>query len=130
MLTLPQTTPDLLPFIAACISILYGLIALFAPRLLLRGLRMDTVGAATIGLSEIRGTLAGFPLGTGLVTLFFFDQPFVQMALGAGWVFTAFGRFVSILSDDANRPVNWLRLLIDIGLAALCLAPVFGFVSA
>ncbi|WP_062206423.1 DUF4345 family protein [Aureimonas sp. AU12] len=127
---LPQTIPDLLPFVAACASILYGLVALFAPRLLLRMLRLDAVGPSAAGISEVRSTLAGFPLGTGLVTLFFFDQPFMQMTLGAGWLFTAFGRLVSILSDEASTLANWFLLLLNLALAALCLAPVFGVVTA
>lgn len=127
-ITFPQTTTDLLPFVVACFSIAYGLYALFAPRLFLRMAGLDTLNTRRAGLSEIRATLAGFPLGMGLTTFFFFDQPFMQMALGAGWLFTAFGRLVSILSDDASTAGNWLWLLVNLALAAGCLAPVLGLI--
>ncbi|RIY01032.1 DUF4345 domain-containing protein [Aureimonas flava] len=129
-ITLPATTADALPFAAACFSILYGLFALFAPGVFLRMAKLQPIGERRVGLSEIRGTLAGFPLGTGLVTMFFFDQPFMQMTLGAGWLFVAFGRLVSILSDDASSFGNWLWLLVNLVLAGACLAPVFGLVAA
>ncbi|WP_182085987.1 DUF4345 family protein [Aureimonas sp. ME7] len=128
--TLPVTTADTLPFVAAAFSVLYGLFALFAPGYFLRMAKLQPITERRVGLSEIRGTLAGFPLGAGLATLFFFDQPFMQMTLGAGWLFVAFGRLVSILSDDASTFGNWLWLLLNTALAAACLAPVFGLVPA
>ena len=129
-ITLPTTTVDALPFAAACFSILYGLFALFAPGPFLRMAKLQTVGERRVGLSEIRGSLAGFPLGAGLATMFFFDQPFMQMTLGAGWIFVAFGRLVSILSDDASTFGNWLWLLVNLVVAGACLGPAFGLVSA
>ncbi len=129
-ITLPTNTVDALPFATACFSILYGLFALFAPGLFVRMAKLQPVGERRVGLSEIRGSLAGFPLGAGLATMFFFDQPFMQMTLGAGWVFVAFGRLVSILSDDASTLGNWLWLLVNLVLAGACLAPVFGLVPA
>ncbi|WP_279481210.1 DUF4345 family protein [Aureimonas sp. SK2] len=130
MIELPTTTAEALPFAAAAFSILYGLFALFAPGTFLRMAKLQPVGERRVGLSEIRGSLAGFPLGVGLVTLFFFIQPFTQMALGAGWLIVAFGRLVSILSDDASSFGNWLWLLVNLVLAGACLAPVFGLVAA
>lgn len=127
-ITFPETVTDLLPFLAGAFSVLYGLFALFAPRLFLRMAGLDTLNTRRAGLSEIRGTLAGFPLGAGLATFFFFDQPFMQMTLGAGWLFTAFGRLVSILSDDASTLGNWLWFFVNLALAFSCLAPVLGLI--
>ena len=128
--TFPETLPDLLPFAAGVASLLYGLAALFAPRLMLRMLRLGPVGPSIAGLSEVRAMLAGFPLGSGLVMLFFYDQPLLQIMLGSAWLFVAFGRLVSILSDEASTNANWCLLLLHLALAAACLAPAFGLVQA
>ena len=44
------------------------------------------------------------------------------MALGFSWLFTAFGRIVSMLSDRGNTLYNWISLLIELALAGLPLA--------
>lgn len=126
---LPETNAGLLPFAAAAVTVLFGLVALFAPRITLRALRLATVERHPEALSEARATIAGFYLGVGILTLLMFDQPFVQMALGAGWLFTAFGRLVSILSDHGSTVYNWLLLLLNLALAAMPLAPALGFVA-
>ena len=118
----------MLPFGAACITILMGLVALFAPRITLRLLRLETRQTHPEALAESRATIAGFWLGVGIVTMAFYNQPFVQMALGAGWLFTGFGRFVSILSDRGATLFNWVFLLVALALAGAALAPVFGFI--
>jgi hypothetical protein len=127
---LPQTHADMLPFAAACLTMLFGLVALFAPRLTLRALRLTTADGHPEAVGESRATIAGFWLGVGLVSAAFYDQPFVQMALGAGWLFTGFGRLVSILSDRGATLTNWLFLALNLLLALMALAPVFGLVGS
>lgn len=127
---LPQTNADMLPFAAACFTILLGLLALFAPRLTLKLLRLEPTQRHPHAFSAIRGTFAGFLIGVGVVTAAFYNQPFVQMALGAAWLFAAFGRLISILSDRGANLYNWIFLIIELILAAACLAPVFGFVTS
>ncbi|WP_427025262.1 DUF4345 family protein [Aureimonas ureilytica] len=128
---LPTTLPDLLPFIAACVSVLYGLFALFAPRLFLRAHGLMAVETRRTGLAEIRGTIAGFPLGLGVALLTLGSyQTLIQLAIGAAWLFVAFGRLVSILSDKGATLLNWALFLFNLALAALCLAPAFGLVTA
>ncbi len=130
-LELPTNLPDLLPFIAACISVLYGLFAMFAPRLFLRAHGLETSEARRTGLAEVRGTIAGFPLGLGVALLTLGSyQTLIQMALGAAWLFVAFGRLVSILSDQGATLLNWTLFLFNLALAFLCLAPALGLVSA
>ena len=68
--------------------------------------------------------MAGFYLGVGL-TAILFAQPFIYMALGVSWLFTAFGRFVSILSDRGSTFYNWISLLIELALALIPLAAFF-----
>lgn len=126
---LPQTNADMLPFAAACVTVLFGLIALFAPRITFRALRLETSPRHPEALSESRATIAGFWLGVGIVTLLLYNQPFVQMTLGAGWLFTGFGRLVSILSDRGSTAYNWLMFFLALALAAAALAPVFGMVA-
>ncbi|UIJ72203.1 DUF4345 family protein [Aurantimonas sp. HBX-1] len=130
IMPLPQTNADMLPFVAALVTMLFGLVALFAPRLTLRALRLQAVDRHPEAVGESRATIAGFWLGVGLVSAAFFDQPFVQMALGAGWLFTGFGRLVSILSDRGATVYNWLFLALNLLLALMALAPVFGLVSS
>ncbi|WP_457153762.1 DUF4345 family protein, partial [Mesorhizobium sp. P5_C1] len=54
-------------------------------------------------------------------------QPFLYMALGFSWLFTAFGRLLSMMSDGANTPFNWVSIVVELALAALPLAFAFGF---
>ncbi|MEX6508794.1 DUF4345 domain-containing protein [Jiella sp. M17.18] len=126
---LPTTNAGWLPFGAACLTILFGLAALFAP-----GTTMRTLGIApSVGRADAyaggRASLAGFWLGVGIVAAALYDQPFVQLALGAGWLFTAFGRFVSMLSDGRSA-VGFLAFVVELCLAAAALAPAFGFISS
>ncbi|TIQ02288.1 MAG: DUF4345 domain-containing protein, partial [Mesorhizobium sp.] len=44
------------------------------------------------------------------------------------WLFTAFGRLLSMMSDGANTPFNWVSIVVELVLAALPLAFAFGFV--
>jgi hypothetical protein len=70
--------------------------------------------------------MAGFYLGLG-VTAIAFQQPFLYMALGFSWAFTAFGRLISILSDRSTL-VNWILIIIEIALAGAALANPLQFV--
>ena len=126
--SLPLSQADWLVFLVAATSALLGLIALFAPRLVLAALRLDTAPAHPEAVAEIRGTLGGLWLGTGLVALLFYDQPFIQWMVGAVWLFAAFGRLVSILADSGSTPTNWAVLLVKIAFAAACFNPTFGLV--
>lgn len=71
--------------------------------------------------------MAGFYLGLGICCILL-AQPLLYMALGASWAFTAFGRLIAMMSDDANTPYHWVAILLDVALAALPLAFAFGFV--
>ncbi|MDY8110096.1 DUF4345 domain-containing protein [Fulvimarina sp. 2208YS6-2-32] len=127
--TVPTELPGLLPFGAACVTVFLGLIALFAPGLLLRALKLQPHDTRPSAIGEPRSMMAGFWLGVGIVALFFFDQMFIQLCLGAGWLMSGFGRFVSILSDDGASLLNWVILLVMLALAGAALAPALGFIS-
>ena len=51
------------------------------------------------------------------------------IALGVSWGFTAFGRLISMLSDQGNTLFNWISVLIEAGLAFMPLAYALGFIA-
>jgi predicted membrane channel-forming protein YqfA (hemolysin III family) len=71
--------------------------------------------------------MAGFYLGLGICCILF-AQPTLWVALGLCWALTAFGRLISMMSDNGNTLYNWISILIEIVLAALPLAFAFGYV--
>jgi uncharacterized membrane protein HdeD (DUF308 family) len=123
----PVTQGEWLAWSSAVVTVLFGLLLLFGPRLSLRILRLQTVEAHPEAVSEARATMSGFYLGLGLCCILL-AQPLLYMALGFSWLFTAFGRIVSMLSDQGNGLYNWVWLIVTLVLAALPLAFAFGFV--
>ncbi|MBO0661660.1 DUF4345 domain-containing protein [Jiella sp. MQZ9-1] len=126
---LPTDLAGWLPFAAACVTILLGLAALFAPRLTLSAIGLAPSAGSRDALGGSRASLAGFWLGVGLIGAALYDQPFVQLALGAGWLMSAFGRLVSLLSDGNSLRASFY-LLIELALAAATLAPALGFLPS
>ncbi|MET0940059.1 MAG: DUF4345 family protein [Mesorhizobium sp.] len=123
----PMTQGEWLAWSSAVVTVLLGLIFLFAPRLTFRLLRLQAKESHPEALAESRATMSGFYLGLGLCCLLL-AQPMLYMALGFSWLFTAFGRLVSMMSDVGNTLYNWVLLAIALVLAALPLAFVFGFI--
>ncbi|MCT8999339.1 AGROH133_08824 family phage infection protein [Chelativorans intermedius] len=123
----PYSQGEWLAFGAAAFTVLCGLVAMFAPRLTLRLLRLEVPELHPRALSEPRALLGGFYLGIGLSALVF-AQPLIYMALGVAWGLSAFGRIVSMMSDRANTLFNWIALLVTLLAAGLPLAFALGFV--
>jgi hypothetical protein len=123
----PVSTGEWLAWASALITIGFGLLLLFAPRLSFRILRLQTHPNHPEALSEGRGTMAGFYLGLGICCILF-AQPMLWVALGVSWGFTAFGRLISMMSDNGNTLFNWISIVMEIALAVLPLAFAFGFV--
>jgi hypothetical protein len=88
---------------------------------------LQTVPDHPEAVAEARGTMAGFYLGLGLCCILL-AQPWLYIALGFSWLFTAFGRIVSMLSDRGNTLYNWISVVIELVLAGLPLAFSLGFV--
>lgn len=122
----PMSQGEWLAWSAAALTVLFGFLLLFAPRISLRVLRLQTTEKHPEAVAEARATIAGFYLGTGLSCILL-AQPLLYMALGFSWLFTAFGRIISMLSDKGNTIYNWLSLIIALVLAALPLGFAFGF---
>lgn len=125
---LPQTTAELLPFATAAVTLLFGLFAMFMPRLMLRAFAFPAMNQQPQGVAEMRATLGGFYLGIGLLSLLLFDQQNIQLLLGGAWTFAAFGRLVALLSDGVSRWRNTALLIVSIAIAAGALASGFGIV--
>jgi hypothetical protein len=89
----PQSPGEWLAWASALVTLLFGLLCFFTPRLSLRILRLRTADGVPEAVSESRATMAGFYLGTAIVAILF-NQPFIWLVLGAGWAFTAIGRLV------------------------------------
>lgn len=122
----PASAGEWLAFLSAVVTILVGLTALFAPRLLLRLWRIPGDAVPLSALVILRGPVAGFMLGVGLCAVLF-AQPFLYMALGAGWGVSVLGRIVSMLADRGFTAYNVLTAVVELLLAALALAYVFGY---
>ena len=123
----PATQGEWLAWFSALITILFGLMLLFAPRLSLRILRLQTAPDHPEAVSEARGTMAGFYLGVGICAMLF-AQPLIYLALGGGWAFTAFGRIISMMSDRGVTLYNLVSVVIEILLAAAPLLYGLGWI--
>lgn len=123
----PQTLGEWLAWTSALITIGFGLICFFAPRTTYKILRLRTEEGVPEALSESRATMAGFYLGVGLLSILF-AQPLIWIVLGAGWLFTALGRLVSIVLDRGNTSFNWISIAMEAALAAMPLAYALGYV--
>ncbi len=122
----PTSVGEWLAFGSAAVTVGFGLVLLAAPRISLALLRLQTAPDHPEAVSEARGTMAGFYLGTGLAAILF-AQPLLYIALGAGWAFTAFGRLVSMLADRGVTRFNVFSFLFEITLAGLPLGYSLGF---
>ena len=124
---IPTETGEFLAFCAALVAAAIGLVFLFAPGLAFRAIGLDLREGRRGGYAEARSVMGGFPMGLGLAAVLL-AQPMVYLALGAAFALAAFGRVLSMLSDGGNTIFNWAYLLVQIVLAALPLAYVFGMI--
>ena len=121
----PVSQGEWLAWSVAVVTVLFGLVALFAPVTALRILRLQTKPDHPEAVGEARATMSGFWLGVGL-TCVLLAQPLVYVALGLSWALTAFGRLISMMSDSGNTPYNWAWLAVEILLALPPLLFAFG----
>ncbi len=124
----PASQGEWLAWISALVTLGFGLLLLFAPRLSFRILRLQTHQEHPEALAEGRGTMSGFYLGLSICCILF-AQPMLWVALGVSWAITAFGRLISMMSDRGNTLYNWISIAIELVLAALPLLFAFGFIA-
>lgn len=123
----PMSQGEWLAWSAALVTLLIGLLTLFAPGIVLRARRLQTRPDRPEAVAEIRATFAGFPLGAGLAAMLL-AQPLLYLALGLAWSLSAFGRIVSMMSDRANTAYNWIALVFELALALATLLYALGLV--
>lgn len=124
----PISQGEWLAWTSAAITALGGLVLLLAPRIAARILRLQASTDHPEAIGELRSSLGGFHLGIGLSAILF-AQPLIYLALGLCWMLAAFGRFISMLSDDGNTFYNWVRLVAEGILGLMALAYALGFVA-
>ena len=124
----PVSQGEWLAFSSAALTVFFGVVLFLAPGLSLKLLRLQPRPDRPEAIAEGRATMAGFYLGLGACCILL-AQPLLYTALGFSWLFTAFGRIVSMLSDRGNTPYNWISTLIDLALAALPLGFAFGLLQ-
>ena len=123
----PMSQGEWLAWSSAGVTILFGLIMLFLPRIGLRILRLQPVPNHPEAVAEARATLAGFYLGVG-ISCIVMAQIWLYLALGLSWLLTAFGRMVAMLSDGANTPYNWISVIIELVLSGMALGYGLGLI--
>ncbi len=124
---IPTETGEFLAFSAAVAAALLGLVMLFAPRLTFRAAGIGLAEGRRGGLAEARSTMGGMHVGLGLGAILL-AQPMVYLAVGAAFALAAFGRALSMMSDNGATLFNGLALLVQAALAILPLAYVFGLI--
>jgi hypothetical protein len=124
----PATSGEWATVSVAGVTVLFGLICFALPTVASVILRLQPVDIMSGTAGELRGTLAGYYLAAGALALSG-TALFAHTALGAAWLATAFGRIISMLSDRAFNGFNWLALLLELVLAGLPLALVFGMIA-
>lgn len=106
-------------FIAAAVSIVLGLAFLVFPGYFGRFVGLESRETRPGAIGELRAA-GGFLAGLALATLMF-DQPVLYTALGVSLAIAAFGRIISLMSDQAATLLNFLLLVVQVVLAGATL---------
>lgn len=128
----PQMPQSLTEWIFAGVAILtavLGLISLFMPKLGLRILKLKPQEAFPYAKGETRGILAGFYLSLGATYMLLPQaQLFVGLVLGAAWILTGIGRFISIILDRGATLYNFAGVVFEFSIGGLLLMLIFGII--
>lgn len=119
---------NVLPMISAIVTFLFGVMCLFLPKTSLSIMRLRNIEGFASSVGEVRGNVAGFYLAAA-VGVMFIGNIYALLFLGVGWLVTAFGRVISMLSDGTNNMFNWISLIIEFSLSALPLVIAFGLIQ-
>lgn len=88
---------DILNIIAAVLTIGFGAFGFLAPRYTAAALDLET-GASTMGLSEMRASVGGLFVVSGIACILIGD-PLAYAMLGWAYAGAALGRFISLVRD-------------------------------
>ncbi|MBE7435109.1 MAG: DUF4345 family protein [Anaerolineales bacterium] len=106
-----MTILKILQVAAVCLTIVTGLISLFAPRSVFGFTGLEAPGPR--GISEIRSILGGVFIGLGIAVFILGTQQTYQM-LGITYLAIAAVRLFSIFVDKASEQSNWISLAVEI----------------
>jgi hypothetical protein len=108
-----------LPRIGAILTVLFGLVGFFKPRLITDGQQIELKSA--MALSEVRVVFGGLHLGSGIMALAL-HEPLIYMTLGVAWSFGLLARFYSMLVDKTSLQHSIPGIVIDAVMAFLLLS--------
>lgn len=121
---MPVALAEWLPRIAAVLTLILGLVGFFKPRLLVGAQDIQVTSAAA--WSEMRVVFGGIHLGYSIGALLL-QEPVVYIAIGLGWLFGFFARFVSMVLDKTSLKESMTGIIVDGLLAFLFLSGfIFG----
>lgn len=116
-----ESLVDWLPRIGASITLIFGLVGFFKPRLL-----TDQLGIALnspAGVSEARAVFGGLNLGMAVVALTT-GEPLIFTALGITWGTMTLARFWSLAVDGIGFKGAIPGIVVDGTLCILFLSPL------
>ena len=111
---------DLLNIVAAVLTIIFGGFGFLAPRYTMGALHLQTEGN-TMGLSEIRASVGGLFVVTGIACLFL-GTPEAYFMLGVAYVGASAGRLLSLALDKPPFVKAFFYFAIEAILAAWLVA--------
>jgi hypothetical protein len=112
---------DWLPRVGAMLTVLFGLIGFFKPRLITDGQKIEL--GSPMALSEARVVFGGLHLGSGIMALAL-HEPLIYMTLGVAWGFGLLARFYSMVADKTSLRQSLPGIVIDAMMAFLLLSGV------
>jgi hypothetical protein len=112
---------DWLPRVAAMLTVIFGLVGFFKPRLITDGQQIEL--RSSMALSEARVVFGGLHLGGGIMALAL-NEPLVYMTLGVAWSFGLVARFYSMVADKTSLRQSLPGIIVDATMAFLFLSGV------
>ncbi|MDX1736104.1 MAG: hypothetical protein R3228_17140, partial [Halioglobus sp.] len=113
-----------LPRVGALITLVFGLVGFFKPRLLTD--QLGIVLSSPAGVSEARAVFGGLNLGMAIAALTF-GEPLIFTALGLTWGVLTLARLWSLAVDGIGLKGAIPGIVVDGTLCVLFLAPqLFG----
>jgi hypothetical protein len=108
-----------LPRVGAILTVVFGLVGFFRPRLITDGQQIELKSA--VALSEARVVFGGLHLGSGIMALTL-HEPLIYMTLGVAWSFGLLARFYSMVADKTSLQHSVPGIVVDATMALLLLS--------
>lgn len=114
-----ETLLEWLPRVGALLTVVFGLVGFFKPRLITDGQQIEL--NSPMALSEARVVFGGLHLGGGIMALTL-HEPLIYMTLGVAWGFGLVARFYSMAVDKTSLQQSLPGIVIDATMALLFLS--------